>query len=114
MAVNDLMMRIQLLVDSGKSSAELGRVQASLNALTKDLAKLSQIKLNLKDQLAGLTELGSKLKQVNLGNFTTSIGELEKGFGKLNLQTTQLAKWRSGFRSYRSRPAGVLDNRYTF
>ena len=99
MAVNDLMMRIQLLVDSGKSSAELNRVQSSLNALTKDLNRLSQIKLNLKDQLAGLAELGSKLKQVNLGNFATSITDLEKAFGKMNLPTTQLTKLRDAFQN---------------
>lgn len=99
MAVNDLMMRIQLLVDSGKSSAELNRVQQSLNALTKDLTRLSQIKLNLKDQLVGLAELGTQLKQVNLGNFSTSITELEKSFGKLALPTTQLTKLRDAFQS---------------
>jgi len=45
MATNDLMMKIQLLVESGKSTAELDRLSKSLKQLTSELKSLETTKI---------------------------------------------------------------------
>jgi tape measure domain-containing protein len=97
MAVNDLMMRIQLLVDSGRSSAQLGRVQKSLADLTKQLDSLKKTKLDLKEQINDFKELDKQVKRINFQNFTNGISEAEKAFRRFNLQTQSLTDLRKKF-----------------
>lgn len=98
MAVNDLMMRIQLLVDSGRSSAELNRIQRSLADLNKSLKSLENTKISvLSNSLESLKSAASSLRSVNLQNFTRTIDEVKKSFSGLGATTQGLDNLKTAF-----------------
>ncbi len=85
MAVNDLMMKIQLLVDSGKSSAELNRLQKSLKDLQAQLSSLDRTRLApLTKDLGEVKRAAADLRTVNLQNFAQSIDSVKKSFSGLS------------------------------
>ena len=98
MAVNDLMMRIQLIVDSGRSSAELNRIQRSLADLNKSLKSLENTKISvLSNSLESLKSAASSLRSVNLQNFTRTIDEVKKSFSGLGATTQGLDNLKTAF-----------------
>lgn len=98
MAVNDLMMKIQLLVESGKSTAELNRLQKGLERLTSQISELDRTRLKpLTQDLDLIKRAAANLRTVNLKNFATSIDEVKKAFTGLGLGTANLDRLRSAY-----------------
>lgn len=98
MAVNDLMMKIQLLVESGKSSAELKRLQQALKALQNQLTALDRTQLTpLTRDLEAVKRAAASLKTVNLGNFATSIDEVKRSFAGLGVATGNLDRLKTAY-----------------
>lgn len=113
MAVNDLMMRIQLLVDGGKSSAELGRVAKSLADFTRQLDKVQKTQLDLKDQVGQLNDLKTALRGVNAKNFVQSLSEVNAAFNKLSLDPKNIDALRTAFADLGTKKAALEAKDYT-
>ena len=100
MAVNDLMMRIQLLVDGGKSSAELNRIQKALADLQKSIQTLGKTKVDpLKEMIQGISAAQKELKTVGIDNYATALQKLGAQFSQLGLSAAKLKTLNDGFRS---------------
>lgn len=113
MAVNDLMMKIQLLVESGKSSAELKRLQQALKALQTQLTALDRTQLTpLTRDLNAVKQAASNLKTVNLGNFAAQIDEVKKSFTGLGLATTSLDQLKTAYQKLNTQLASGDLQRY--
>lgn len=98
MAANDLMMKIQLLVDSGKSTAELNRLHQSLKTLTSDLRTLENTRLKpVADSIATIKRAADTLKTVNLSNFAGTLDSVKKAFVGLGVSTANLANLRAAY-----------------
>jgi hypothetical protein len=98
MAVNDLMMKIQLLVESGKSSAELNRLQQALKALQNQLNQLDRTRLEpLSRDLEGVKRAAASLRTVNVQNFANSIDEVKKAFAGLRIGTANLDALKTAY-----------------
>jgi tape measure domain-containing protein len=100
MAVNDLMMRIQLLTDTGKSTAELNKLSNQLKSLTSQLQSLQRNSLsNLTKDIESLKSAQSSLKATNIQTFAKTLDEAKKSFASLNLNTSNIDKLRQGYLS---------------
>lgn len=98
MATNDLMMKIQLLVESGKSTAELDRLNKSLKQLTKELASLEKTQITpLTRDLQAIKQVASSLRTVNFGNFTQSLADIKQAMTGLGAPTVNLDKLRAAY-----------------
>lgn len=98
MAANDLMMKIQLLVDSGKSTAELNRLHQSLKTLTSDLRTLENTRLKpVADSIATIKRAADTLKTVNLSNFAGTLDSVKKAFVGLGVSTANLYNLRAAY-----------------
>lgn len=96
MAVNDLMMKIQLLVDAGKSSAELRRLKDQLKSLTENFKKLQSG--NIQYQHPALKGFTESFKDINQ-EITKTGSQLNKLNGEFNKQSANLNTTRSQYKS---------------
>lgn len=98
MAVNDLMMKIQVLVEGGKSSAELNRLQKELRQLQTKLTDLEQVELKpLASNLEKIRQAASTLRQVNLKNFASTLDDVKASFAGLGIGTQNLDDLRTAY-----------------
>lgn len=98
MAVNDLMMRIQLLTDTGKSTAELNKLSNQLKSLTSQLQSLQRSSLsNLTKDIESLKSAQASLKATNIQTFAKTLDEAKKSFASLNLNTSDIDKLKQGY-----------------
>lgn len=100
MAANDLMMKIQVLVDSGKSTAELDRLNKKLADLTDELKNLEKAKITpLNDDLAEIKRTSQALKNINLGNYVKNLEKVGEAFQRLNVDTKNIDRLRDAFKN---------------
>lgn len=98
MASNDLMMRIQLLVDSGRASNELRRLQGEINSLTGALKSLESARIApLTQEIDALKRAASSLRSVHLGNFSSELDAIKTAFTGLRIPTTVLDDLRNKY-----------------
>lgn len=113
MAVNDLMMKIQLLVESGKSSTELNRLQQALKTLQNQLTALDRTQLTpLTRDLESVKRAAASLKTVNLGNFATSIDAVKKSFAGLGIATGTLDQLKTAYQNLNAQLNSGAAQRY--
>lgn len=110
MAVNDLMMKIQVLVEGGKSSAELNRLQKELRQLQTKLTDLEQVELKpLASNLEKIRQAASTLRQVNLKNFASTLDDVKASFAGLGIGTQNLDDLRTAYQRLNTQlSSGVL------
>ncbi len=87
MASNDLMMRIQLLVESGRASGDLLRIQKSIEGLAKSIKSLENTRITpLVRDINAIKLATAGLKGVNLSNFvsTKALDDLRAKYTALN------------------------------
>jgi len=88
MASNDLMMRIRLLVDSGRATAELKRIDAQIRSLASSIKSLESNRiLPLASEIDAVKRSVAGLKSVNIGNFATELDKVRTAFAGIGLQT---------------------------
>lgn len=98
MATNDLMMKIQLLVESGKSTAELDRLSKSLKQLTSELKSLENTKITpLTRDLQEIKKVAQTLRNVNISNFGKSLDSIKQSMIGLGVGTSNLDKLRESY-----------------
>src|SRR5574343_570642 len=98
MATNDLMMKIQLLVESGKSTAELDRLSKSLKQLTSELNSLETTKITpLTRDLQEIKQVAQTLRNVNNNNFGKSLDIIKQSMIGLGVGTSNLDKLRESY-----------------
>src|SRR5574343_624977 len=98
MATNDLMMKIQLLVESGKSTAELDRLSKSLKQLTSELNSLETTKITpLTRDLQEIKQVAQTLRNVNISNFGKSLDIIKQSMIGLGVGTSNLDKLRESY-----------------
>lgn len=98
MAANDLMMKIQLLVESGKSTAELDRLSKSLKQLTSELKSLETTKITpLTRDLQEIKQVAQTLRNVNISNFGKSLDNIKQSMIGLGVGTSNLDKLRESY-----------------
>lgn len=98
MATNDLMMKIQLLVESGKSTAELDRLSKSLKQLTSELNSLETTKITpLTRDLQEIKQVAQTLRNVNISNFGKSLDNIKQSMIGLGVGTSNLDKLRESY-----------------
>lgn len=88
MAVNDLMMRIQLLTDTGKSTGELKRLSTQINALVSQVKSLDRLSLvPLTSDLRTIKTAQDTLKATNLQTFATTLNTVKQSLSGLKVNT---------------------------
>lgn len=98
MAVNDLMMRIQLLADTGKSTAKLKRLQTQLQAITNQLKALERTSLSpLANDLKTIKAAQNDLKATNLQTFAKTLNEVKKSFSGLGVSTAGVDQLKQAY-----------------
>src|SRR5574343_263427 len=98
MATNDLMMKIQLLVESGKSTAELDRLSKSLKQLTSELNSLETTKITPRTRdLQEIKQVAQTLRNVNISNFGKSLDNIKQSMIGLGVGTSNLDKLRESY-----------------
>src|SRR5574343_322824 len=98
MATNDLMMKIQLLVESGKSTAELNRLNRKLSELTGELKNLEKARITpLSDDLSEIKRASQELKNINLGNYAKNLQNIGEAFKRLGVDTKNIDRLLNAF-----------------
>lgn len=98
MASNDLMMRIQLLVESGRSSGELRRLQKDIEGLTKSIKSLENTRITpLVRDINAIKLATAGLKGVNLSNFASELNSVKTAFAGLGVSTKALDDLRTKY-----------------
>jgi tape measure domain-containing protein len=112
MASNDLMMRIQLLVESGRASNDLLRIQKSIEGLTKSIKSLENTRIApLVRDIDAIKVATAGLRGVNIGNFAAQLNSIKTAFTGLGVPTQALDDLRAKYTALNAAvSAGTLKN----